>query len=138
VQTAPTAKLWCAFVRVGLSCGELGTSYLLTRLLGYGRAAELGFTGRVVDAVEAERIGLVNRVVPSEELFAEADALAAAIARRPAPASAALKVGMLLARRASAAATRSTAAADKPSPAARSATSAPPCAQRCRMPSPKS
>lgn len=77
---APTAKLSCAFVRVGLSCGELGTSYLLTRLLGYGRAAELGFTGRIVDAAEAERIGLVNRVVPSEDLFAEADALAAQIA----------------------------------------------------------
>ncbi|MEU7815416.1 enoyl-CoA hydratase-related protein [Pseudonocardia sp. NPDC049154] len=77
---APTAKLSCAFVRVGLSCGELGTSYLLTRLVGYGRAAELGFTGRVVEAAEAERIGLVNRVVPSEDLFAEADRLAAAIA----------------------------------------------------------
>ncbi|MCE3551180.1 enoyl-CoA hydratase-related protein [Pseudonocardia sp. RS11V-5] len=77
---APTAKLSCAFVRVGLSCGELGTSYLLTRLLGYGRAAELGFTGRIVDAAEAERIGLVNRVVASEELYAEADALAAEIA----------------------------------------------------------
>jgi enoyl-CoA hydratase/carnithine racemase len=78
---APSAKLSCAFVRVGLSCGELGTSYVLTRLLGYGRAAELGFTGRVVAAAEAERIGLVNRVVPADQLFAEADALAAAIAR---------------------------------------------------------
>lgn len=76
---APTAKLSCAFVRVGLSCGELGTSWQLTRLLGYGRAAELGFTGRVVDAAEAERIGLVNRVVPAEELFVAADALAAAL-----------------------------------------------------------
>ena len=80
---APTAKLSCAFVRVGLSCGELGTSYLLTRLVGYGRAAELGFTGRIVDAAEAGRIGLVNRVVPTEDLFAEADALAAAIAVNP-------------------------------------------------------
>lgn len=77
---APSAKLSCAFVRVGLSCGELGTSYLLTRLIGYGRAAELGFTGRVVEAAEAARIGLVNRVVPAEDLFAEADAVAAAIA----------------------------------------------------------
>ncbi|WP_214364800.1 enoyl-CoA hydratase/isomerase family protein [Pseudonocardia sp. H11422] len=76
---APSAKLSCAFVRVGLSCGELGTSYVLTRLLGYGRAAELGFTGRIVAAAEAERIGLVNRVVPAEDLFTEADALAAAI-----------------------------------------------------------
>jgi enoyl-CoA hydratase/carnithine racemase len=77
---APTAKLSCAFVRVGLSCGELGTSYLLTRLVGYGRAAELGYTGRVVEAAEAERIGLVNRVVPSADLFAEADATAHAVA----------------------------------------------------------
>lgn len=77
---APSAKLSCAFVRVGLSCGELGTSYVLTRLLGYGRAAELGFTGRIVEAAEAERIGLVNRVVPAADLFAEADTLAAAIA----------------------------------------------------------
>jgi enoyl-CoA hydratase/carnithine racemase len=73
---APTAKLSCAFVRVGLSCGELGTSWQLTRLIGYGRAAELGYTGRVVDAAAAARIGLVNRVVPADALFAEADALA--------------------------------------------------------------
>ncbi|MBW0105754.1 enoyl-CoA hydratase/isomerase family protein [Pseudonocardia sp. KRD291] len=77
---APTAKLSCAFVRVGLSCGELGTSYQLTRLVGYGRAAEIGFTGRLVEAEEAERIGLVNRVVPAEDLFDEADTLARAIA----------------------------------------------------------
>jgi len=77
---APTAKLSCAFVRVGLSCGELGTSWQLTRLVGYGRAAEMGFTGRIVEAAEAERMGLVNRVVPAADLFAEADALAATIA----------------------------------------------------------
>jgi enoyl-CoA hydratase/carnithine racemase len=77
---APSAKLSCAFVRVGLSCGELGTSFALTRLIGYGRAAEMGFTGRVVAAEEAARIGLVNRVVPAEQLFAEADTVAAAIA----------------------------------------------------------
>jgi enoyl-CoA hydratase/carnithine racemase len=76
---APTAKLSCAFVKVGLSAGELGTSWQLTRLVGYGRAAEMAYTGRIVEAAEAERIGLVNRVVPSEDLFAEADALAAAI-----------------------------------------------------------
>lgn len=77
---APSAKLSCAFVRVGLSCGELGTSFALTRLIGYGRAAEMGFTGRVAAAEEAARIGLVNRVVAAEDLFGEADALAAAIA----------------------------------------------------------
>ncbi len=77
---APTAKFACSFVKVGLSVGELGTSWQLTRLLSYGRAAEIAYTGRVVEADEAERIGLVNRVVPSEKLFDEAFALAAAIA----------------------------------------------------------
>lgn len=69
---APTAKFNAAFVKVGLSAGELGTSWQLTRLVGPGRAAEIAYTGRIVEAGEAERIGLVNRVVPSERLLAEA------------------------------------------------------------------
>lgn len=75
------AKFSAAFVRVGLSVGELGTSYHLTRLVGPGLAAELGLTGRMVDATEAERIGLVNRVVPTEELFDAAVGLAQQIAQ---------------------------------------------------------
>lgn len=74
---APTAKFTCSFVKVGLSAGELGTSWTLPRLVGPGRAAEIAFTGRVVGAEEAERIGLVNRVVVDP--VAEALALAAAI-----------------------------------------------------------
>jgi enoyl-CoA hydratase/carnithine racemase len=77
---APTAKFSAAFVRVGLSVGELGTSYNLSRLVGPGRAAEIGYTGRLVGAAEAERIGLVNRVVPSETLLDEALAMAGLIA----------------------------------------------------------
>jgi enoyl-CoA hydratase/carnithine racemase len=77
---APTAEFACSFVRVGLSAGELGTSWQLTRLVGSGRAAEIAYTGRPVAADEAERIGLVNRVVPAEALFDEAFALATAIA----------------------------------------------------------
>jgi enoyl-CoA hydratase/carnithine racemase len=49
-------------------------------LVGPARAAEIGYTARVVLADEAERIGLVNRVVPSEALFGEALAMAAQIA----------------------------------------------------------
>ncbi|MFB9073527.1 enoyl-CoA hydratase/isomerase family protein [Citricoccus parietis] len=77
---APTAKFSAAFVKVGLSVGELGTSYNLTRLVGPGRAAEIGFTGRIVKAEEAERIGLVNRIVPTEELFDAALVMAQQIA----------------------------------------------------------
>jgi enoyl-CoA hydratase/carnithine racemase len=77
---APSAKFSAAFVRVGLSIGELGVSWQLSRLVGPGRAAEIGYTGRVVDADEAVRIGLVNRVVPPEHLLDEALDLARTIA----------------------------------------------------------
>ena len=76
---APAAQISAAFVKVGLSVGELGTSWQLTRLVGPGRAAEIAFTGRTVGAEEAERIGLVNRVVPAGSLMDEALALARAI-----------------------------------------------------------
>ncbi|MEV5848516.1 enoyl-CoA hydratase-related protein [Streptomyces sp. NPDC051985] len=69
---APTAKFSAAFVKVGLSIGELGTSYHLSRLVGPGRAAEIGYTARLVGAEEAVRIGLANRLVPSELLLDEA------------------------------------------------------------------
>lgn len=77
---SPTAKFNAAFIRVGLSAGELGMSWQLTRLLGPGIAAEFCFTGRNVDADEAARIGLVNRVVPQDRLLEEALVLASTIA----------------------------------------------------------
>lgn len=76
----PRAKFSAAFVKVGLSVGELGTSYHLTRLLGPAMAAEIGYTARIVDAEEAVRIGLANRVVPTEDLYDEALAMARLIA----------------------------------------------------------
>jgi enoyl-CoA hydratase/carnithine racemase len=77
---SPTARFNAAFVRIGLSAGDLGTSWHLTRLVGPGRAAEIAYTGRFVEAEEAERIGLVNRLVPAEQLLDEALAMAAQIA----------------------------------------------------------
>jgi enoyl-CoA hydratase/carnithine racemase len=73
---SPAARFSAAFVKVGLSVGELGTSWHLTRLVGPGRAAEIAYTARMVEADEAERIGLVNRVVPAETLLDEAIAMA--------------------------------------------------------------
>ncbi|MGW6356317.1 enoyl-CoA hydratase/isomerase family protein [Streptomyces sp. NPDC055092] len=78
---APTAKFSAAFVKVGLSVGELGTSFHLTRLVGSGHAAEIGYTGRIVKAQEAVRIGLANRLVPSENLMTEALEMADLISR---------------------------------------------------------
>jgi 2-(1,2-epoxy-1,2-dihydrophenyl)acetyl-CoA isomerase len=69
-----------AFSRVGL-VPDTGSSWLLPRLVGYARAAEMVFTADPVDAATAERIGLVNRVVPAADLLAEAQALAAKLAR---------------------------------------------------------
>jgi len=76
----PDAKFNTAFVKIGLSAGDLGTSWLLPRLCGPAVASELSFTGRMVLADEAAAIGLVNRVVVSTEtLLADALAIAAQI-----------------------------------------------------------
>jgi enoyl-CoA hydratase len=58
-----------AGINNGLTASELGLSYLLPRAIGTSRAFELMLTGRDVDAEEAERIGLVSRTVPGEELL---------------------------------------------------------------------
>jgi enoyl-CoA hydratase len=68
------AKLGTPEVKLGLMCGYGGTQRL-PRLVGKGRALEMLLTGEMVDAQEALRIGLVNRVVPREKLLAEAEAL---------------------------------------------------------------
>lgn len=73
------AKLATAFARLGMHPG-MGATYLLTRLVGAARAAELFFTARTLEAAEAERIGLVNSVVPADRLLLEARALADQIA----------------------------------------------------------
>lgn len=79
------AKFNCAFVRVGVT-PEFGSSYFLPRLIGYGKAAELAFTARTIDAEEALRIGLVNRVVDHRDLMGETERMAAQISEMPAQA----------------------------------------------------
>ncbi|MGH3433892.1 MAG: enoyl-CoA hydratase/isomerase family protein [Thermocrispum sp.] len=76
----PSAKFNCAMVKIGLHSGDLGISWTLPRLVGPARAAELSYTGRLIGSDEAERIGLVNRVVPADSLLDEARALADTIA----------------------------------------------------------
>ena len=58
-----------AFINVGFSGADLGSSYHLPRLIGMSRAAEILYSGRFVDAEEAERIGLVLKIVEPEKLF---------------------------------------------------------------------
>src|SRR6201996_8602161 len=75
----PAAVFNAAFVRIGLSAGDLGTSWLLTRLIGPAVTSEICFTGRPVRAAEALRLGLVNAVSEPDALLGDALALAQAI-----------------------------------------------------------
>jgi 2-(1,2-epoxy-1,2-dihydrophenyl)acetyl-CoA isomerase len=77
-----SARLVTAFVRVGFS-GDFGGSFFLTRLVGTAKARELYFTGRPVEADEALSLGLVNRVVPDEELLTATMELARSLASGP-------------------------------------------------------
>ena len=72
ILASPKARFTPSFINIGLSGGEMGTTFFLPRLVGSTRAAEILMTGRTVDAAEAERIGLVCRVVPEEKLLGEA------------------------------------------------------------------
>jgi enoyl-CoA hydratase len=80
---ADDAKLVMGFIRIGLHPG-MATTYLLPRLVGEAKALELLATAEPVSGKEAERIGLVNKSVPAEDLMEEARKLANKIASGPA------------------------------------------------------
>lgn len=82
---AESARFSQSFVRMGLTSAN-GGAWLLQRLIGYAKAAELALTGSMIDAGEAERIGLVSYVVPDHELLATAIELAGRMASNPASA----------------------------------------------------
>lgn len=77
------AKIAYLFTKVGLSGADMGASWLLPRIVGQGRAMELLMTGDFIDATEAHRIGLYNRVVDDSELAEEARGWAERLARGP-------------------------------------------------------
>jgi 2-(1,2-epoxy-1,2-dihydrophenyl)acetyl-CoA isomerase len=90
-----SARFGTAFVRIGFS-GDFGGTWMLQRLVGPAKARELYFTGDLIDAREAERIGLVNRVVPDDQLASETRALAERMAKGPPIALALMKQNMNL------------------------------------------
>lgn len=65
---AESSKFNVAFIRVGFSACDIGTSWLLPRIVGVARAQEMMLTGRVIDSTEAYRIGLIVDRVPDDEL----------------------------------------------------------------------
>lgn len=80
---ADTAKIAFLFTRVGLSGADMGASWLLPRIVGHGLASEILMTGDFIDAHQAHRIGLYNRVVPVTDVVKDARALAERLARGP-------------------------------------------------------
>lgn len=80
---AESAKIAFLFTKVGLSGADMGASWLLPRLVGMGRAMELLMTGDFIDAHEAHRIGLYNRVVPQTDLPSEGRGWAERLAAGP-------------------------------------------------------
>jgi enoyl-CoA hydratase/carnithine racemase len=79
----PRSRVAFLFVRVGLSGADMGACAILPRIIGQGRASELLYTGRFMEAPEAERWGFYNRLVAPESLLAEAGELARSIALGP-------------------------------------------------------
>lgn len=73
-----------SFIKVGIIPGD-GGAWLLPKIVGMSKAAEMSFTGDAIDAAEALACGLVSRVVPHEQLLEEANKLAARIAKNPGP-----------------------------------------------------
>ncbi len=80
---AANAKIAYLFTRVGLSGADMGAAWMLPRIVGLAKASELLMTGDFIDAEEAHRIGLYNRVVPEGASLEAATELARKLARGP-------------------------------------------------------
>lgn len=89
-----TAKIAFLFVKVDLAGADMGVAHLLPRVVGLAKATELLLTGEFIEAEEARRIGLYNRVVPGENLAAETAALVDRLVRGPAEGIAATKAAL--------------------------------------------
>jgi enoyl-CoA hydratase len=79
IVASPKAAFTPSFINIGLSGGELGTTYFLPKAVGSARAADILLTGRTVDAAEADKIGLISRLVDEESLMETATEIASSM-----------------------------------------------------------
>lgn len=91
---AESARIAFLFVKVGLAGADMGAAYLLPRVVGLGRATELLMTGDFIDAAEAHRIGLYNRVVSQDQLASVTEHVVAKLVRGPREGLAATKAAL--------------------------------------------
>ena len=96
IYAGEKAKFSMAFLKVGL-VPDCGVSYLLTKLVGLQKAKEMTFTGRIIDAAEALRIGLVNNVFPADKVVEETMAIAHELAGNAPKAMAMAKANLKIA-----------------------------------------
>ncbi|MBV7255337.1 enoyl-CoA hydratase family protein [Pacificimonas sp. WHA3] len=81
--TAPASKTAFLFTKVGLAGCDMGACAILPRIIGQGRAADLLFSGRSMSAQEGEAWGFFNRIVPANDLLAEAQSYARTLVAGP-------------------------------------------------------
>jgi enoyl-CoA hydratase/carnithine racemase len=80
---SPAAKYCASYINIGTGGADMGSSYFLWRIVGWGMAAEMLLTGRVIEVEEAQRIGLTNHVYPQEELMERAMEMAGRMVEKP-------------------------------------------------------
>jgi enoyl-CoA hydratase/carnithine racemase len=79
---SPAAKFCASYINIGTGGADMGSSYFLWRMVGWGMAAEMLLTGRVIEVEEAHRIGLANHVYSQEELLERATEMAQRMAEK--------------------------------------------------------
>jgi 2-(1,2-epoxy-1,2-dihydrophenyl)acetyl-CoA isomerase len=82
VIAAESARFNQAFIKIGLT-PDCGGTFMLPRLVGWKRATELLFTGELISALAAVKMGMINSVVPDEELMSNVMAMAEKLAQAP-------------------------------------------------------
>jgi 2-(1,2-epoxy-1,2-dihydrophenyl)acetyl-CoA isomerase len=82
VIAAESARFNQAFIKIGLT-PDCGGTFMLPRLVGWKRATELLFTGELVSALAAAKMGMINSVIPDNELMSTVIAMAEKLAQAP-------------------------------------------------------
>lgn len=79
------ARFACSFLNLGLGGADVGSSYHLPKIVGAAHAADLLYSGRIVDAAEAKEMGLITKIVPPEDLLPAAMGIAQGIVAKASP-----------------------------------------------------